>query len=276
MVQVRQERQYQFIYENHRPVGCVPGYTWQINDQIFCCFGDKKKHLRDNILEPISNTQGQMTFQFLARKRDQLCFSVTYIAHHTYHRDKFRLSKISSSAASVCSDLKNNRTVRIEAVSTKYQALDCNPGRFGVQCNETCSRNCMVIHSCNTVTGACDNGCKPGWKMPQCTTCEDGRFGTNCDMLCSDNCMESCSKDSGNCLQGCKPGWKGDTCNNGDSVPLVLMELDAGRNAVENVWTMRLVMQLTVTVPTDCEQCLGACRGLAAVAEYPSAVLSAF
>ncbi|KAF4527688.1 hypothetical protein B566_EDAN012654, partial [Ephemera danica] len=35
------------------------------------------------------------------------------------------------------------------------------------------------------------------------------------------------------------------------NVTLVPMELDAGRNAVENVRTMRLVMQLMDTVPTD-------------------------
>ncbi|KAF4528995.1 hypothetical protein B566_EDAN017033, partial [Ephemera danica] len=35
------------------------------------------------------------------------------------------------------------------------------------------------------------------------------------------------------------------------NVTLVRTELDAGRNAMENVRTMRHVMQLTDTVPTD-------------------------
>lgn len=49
-------------------------------------------------------------------------------------------------------------------------------GFFGQNCTQTCETNCKV---CNKVTGACENGCHPGWKGPFCQTGLLGCFSSS-------------------------------------------------------------------------------------------------
>lgn len=43
--------------------------------------------------------------------------------------------------------------------------LECDENFFGINCKEQCNQNC---DGCNQRTGACDTGCKPGWKGMAC------------------------------------------------------------------------------------------------------------
>lgn len=43
--------------------------------------------------------------------------------------------------------------------------LECDENFFGINCKEQCNQNC---DGCNKRTGACDTGCKPGWKGMAC------------------------------------------------------------------------------------------------------------
>ncbi|XP_062614716.1 multiple epidermal growth factor-like domains protein 10, partial [Saccostrea cucullata] len=92
----------------------------------------------------------------------------------------------------------------------------CLTEYYGLQCEYTCSGNCMDGVTCNQVTGQCDNGCKSGWTGRQCNeTCKAGKYGQNCSAYCSVNCLNNdpCNKTDGHCDLGCLPGFTGDLCN---------------------------------------------------------------
>lgn len=46
--------------------------------------------------------------------------------------------------------------------------LACPDGYYGKKCENECSENCKVTKRCNTVTGHCEVGCKPGWTTKTC------------------------------------------------------------------------------------------------------------
>lgn len=46
----------------------------------------------------------------------------------------------------------------------------CQHGKFGSECQQTCSTHCSGNGSCNLITGDCDNGCKDGWTGSKCGT----------------------------------------------------------------------------------------------------------
>ncbi|XP_041357061.1 receptor-type tyrosine-protein phosphatase epsilon-like isoform X2 [Gigantopelta aegis] len=76
----------------------------------------------------------------------------------------------------------------------------CKPGYYGEKCTVNCSDNCNGS-TCNQSSGACPNGCKPGY------------YGEKCTVNCSDHCNGStCNQGSGACPNGCKPGYYGDKC----------------------------------------------------------------
>ncbi|BFZ25187.1 hypothetical protein BsWGS_28225 [Bradybaena similaris] len=80
-----------------------------------------------------------------------------------------------------------------------YGDSDCTVGKFGRECEQTCS--CDANLQCHHVTGRCS------------TRCPAGRFGPDCIYLCSDNCYkEMCDEETGACSQ-CPAGLKGDDCS---------------------------------------------------------------
>ena len=48
-----------------------------------------------------------------------------------------------------------------------FISLECDVGRFGVECNETCYENCYN-GICHIVTGICTDGCISGFTGPNC------------------------------------------------------------------------------------------------------------
>ncbi|KAK6184536.1 hypothetical protein SNE40_006989 [Patella caerulea] len=70
---------------------------------------------------------------------------------------------------------------------------------------------------CNQLTGACSNGCLPGWSGQSCQTeCPDGSYGYNCSGICDNrHCLapSSCDKITGACDNGCLPGWRLHNCS---------------------------------------------------------------
>ena len=45
---------------------------------------------------------------------------------------------------------------------------ECPQGLFGENCQQYCSKHCVISGKCDRVTGHCIDGCKPGWKPAQC------------------------------------------------------------------------------------------------------------
>lgn len=45
--------------------------------------------------------------------------------------------------------------------------LECNAGYYGKNCTSTCG-NCLKNSFCHHITGACFEGCKPGYQEPTC------------------------------------------------------------------------------------------------------------
>ncbi|KAL8611229.1 hypothetical protein ACOMHN_013660 [Nucella lapillus] len=91
----------------------------------------------------------------------------------------------------------------------------CSAGKFGSDCQQTCSQNCNS-QPCNKQTGDCvAAGCKVGWKHGnrKCQTpCDNGRWGDNCVKTCSAQCKPGapCNKVNGNC--DCNPGFQSPSC----------------------------------------------------------------
>ncbi|XP_052087932.1 multiple epidermal growth factor-like domains protein 10 isoform X2 [Mytilus californianus] len=92
----------------------------------------------------------------------------------------------------------------------------CNGGRYGQDCLEECSANCLNPQ-CNHVTGECIDGCKDGWQGFNCTQkCPNGQFGTKCLELCEGCLSYMCDHVDGLCdnTTVCKPGYVyGKYCN---------------------------------------------------------------
>ena len=45
---------------------------------------------------------------------------------------------------------------------------ECDTGFFGSDCNHECSKTCKIPRKCNHITGACEDGCQPGWQGLEC------------------------------------------------------------------------------------------------------------
>ncbi|XP_046558983.1 protein draper-like [Haliotis rubra] len=97
----------------------------------------------------------------------------------------------------------------------------CDSQHYGANCAEACaSRHCKGNSSCNS-TGACDNGCKTGWTLTDCTACETHLYGPDCTKTYSTrHCMRSSSCNStGGCDNGCEERWTETDCTVPASVP---------------------------------------------------------
>ncbi|KAK7481940.1 hypothetical protein BaRGS_00026848 [Batillaria attramentaria] len=124
----------------------------------------------------------------------------------------------------------------------ELQVWVCNPGRYGFECQETCSSHCRGGNSNCDFYGTCTNGCEAGWYLPKCTSkcghckstscdqfsgqcspCQDNWSGakcTECDNThygpdCGETCghcggKQRCNPSNGVCSTGCAPGWRPD------------------------------------------------------------------
>ncbi|GFR92678.1 multiple epidermal growth factor-like domains 10 [Elysia marginata] len=105
----------------------------------------------------------------------------------------------------------------------------CEEGHFDVstKCEKSCSVHCK--YTCDSITGECTEGCKPGYKGTLCNNkCKVGKFGAKCEKTCSPHCLNrSCNHIHGSCPSGCKHGYSGKLCDQktGDLVKYVLLFL---------------------------------------------------
>lgn len=51
-----------------------------------------------------------------------------------------------------------------------YICLECSTGTYGPGCLDSCTGHCLNDKACNTTTGRCDAGCKPGYTGEKCDT----------------------------------------------------------------------------------------------------------
>ena len=126
----------------------------------------------------------------------------------------------------------------------------CEPFTYGLNCMKRC-KNCRYGKACNSITGVCSAGCKPGWSGENCdkglygyfsskrttnycfanlfslsksmtffsffvvfSACPFGTYGVDCVMQCG-KCRknETCHSVTGLCNGQCVNGWKGDKCD---------------------------------------------------------------
>ncbi|XP_067677293.1 uncharacterized protein [Haliotis asinina] len=87
---------------------------------------------------------------------------------------------------------------------------------YGPNCRKSCAaRHCKVMSTCDVTEGACDGGCKPGWRGTDCTqVCPGGAYGIDCSNACG-RCGNNslCHHETGICPDGCEAGWQLDLCN---------------------------------------------------------------
>lgn len=57
---------------------------------------------------------------------------------------------------------------QIDIISMSTVSLGCPLGYYGKNCLNQCSKNCNFTRRCDSVTGQCDGGCKPGWVSITC------------------------------------------------------------------------------------------------------------
>ncbi|XP_048256543.1 receptor-type tyrosine-protein phosphatase T-like isoform X2 [Haliotis rufescens] len=99
-------------------------------------------------------------------------------------------------------------------------ATECS-NTYGDGCSKLCSsRHCegTASSACDHVRGACENGCKAGWKDTDCTQecVDDLEYGVGCLQNCSARMCQigsgTCPRDTGRCIDGCQAGWRGEDC----------------------------------------------------------------
>ncbi|BFZ21501.1 hypothetical protein BsWGS_24541 [Bradybaena similaris] len=102
---------------------------------------------------------------------------------------------------------------------------ECPAGKFGANCNSSCSPNCMPagvegVSPCEPATGNCRKGCRAGFFGSSCLReCRHGKFGANCNSSCSPDCKPTgmlgvslCDPFNGSCRNGCRDGFSGNPC----------------------------------------------------------------
>ncbi|KAK3795276.1 hypothetical protein RRG08_055838 [Elysia crispata] len=101
----------------------------------------------------------------------------------------------------------------------RAELSECQTGRYGNQCKQSCSATCGGDNSCDRINGACIQGCDPGYLGTTCgIQCPTGKYGLNCSESCSPNCRgadNACNHEDGTCTNGCEDGYRGDRCDTG-------------------------------------------------------------
>lgn len=135
-----------------------------------------------------------------------------------------------------------------------FLCLACSDGYYGEHCDTRCG-HCLNNATCHHISGACTQGCEPGYRGQKCiesmlntmvkyfifirnidriylyeffliyikhthfvsVECPAGYFGENCTSKCGHclNELATCDYISGSCIGGCKPGYKEPICNTG-------------------------------------------------------------
>ncbi|XP_071094543.1 uncharacterized protein [Haliotis cracherodii] len=103
---------------------------------------------------------------------------------------------------------------------------ECPDGKWGLDCNKTCSIGCTS--TCRRWTGTCHGGCKRCYFGAKCNQisegcicdqtagecmCKEGHYEETCDSQCSVNCISDVCDTTGTCSSGCKEGWSGKMCD---------------------------------------------------------------
>lgn len=47
-------------------------------------------------------------------------------------------------------------------------SIECETGKYGIDCQQTCSAFCFTSGICHHITGSCKGGCKNRWNGEQC------------------------------------------------------------------------------------------------------------
>ncbi|XP_048256544.1 receptor-type tyrosine-protein phosphatase epsilon-like isoform X3 [Haliotis rufescens] len=141
-------------------------------------------------------------------------------------------------------------------------ATECS-NTYGDGCSKLCSsRHCegTASSACDHVRGACENGCKAGWKDTDCTQeCADGlEYGVGCLKNCSARFCQigssTCARDTGQCTDGCRGGWKGVDCREE-----CISNMDYGPGCQGNC-SARKCKAESGTCPRDTGRCEGGCE----------------
>ncbi|XP_062597887.1 uncharacterized protein LOC134259306 [Saccostrea cucullata] len=102
------------------------------------------------------------------------------------------------------------------ALDVHEDASNCEPGKYGDNCEKECSGNCANNAICDPTSGYCPGDCTEGWEGKLCDKeCKAGFYGVNCRKTCSGNCLdrEPCGRFRGHCRNGCTDGWSGNLCD---------------------------------------------------------------
>ncbi|XP_059166888.1 receptor-type tyrosine-protein phosphatase epsilon-like [Physella acuta] len=93
-----------------------------------------------------------------------------------------------------------------------YGDSNCDPGKFGLECEKTC--NCATDEACFVATGGCPSGCKAGYYGEACEkACEPHTWGISCNQSCKDRCIDNtCNRFNGDCDKGCKDAHQPPAC----------------------------------------------------------------
>ncbi|XP_071115920.1 scavenger receptor class F member 1-like [Haliotis cracherodii] len=107
---------------------------------------------------------------------------------------------------------KNNQHCSDCDRSTGRCLTDCDTGYFDQMCTSVCSRNCRN-HSCQlslSGTGACTEGCVPGYQGPGCSI-RCGSPGGTC-AACPGGCVGGYCQLGSSCVSGCVDSYYGTDC----------------------------------------------------------------
>eukprot|EP00057_Strongylocentrotus_purpuratus_P019792 XP_011674266.1 PREDICTED: tenascin-like [Strongylocentrotus purpuratus] len=166
--------------------------------------------------------------------------------------------KFGQGCSGSCTNLESGRTDCSEAMfclpdpygcscAAGWTGLQCDQGcpvgSYGAGCTVTC--HCDSTGSCDSVTGACSNGCEDGWVGDQCQalrsdlSCPTGYFGTLCSYPCQCAGGVDCQRTNGLCPNGvaCAEGWAGSDCQ--QALPRLLESprlSDVTKDSVLLIW----------------------------------------
>nr|XP_022311825.1 receptor-type tyrosine-protein phosphatase epsilon-like isoform X1 [Crassostrea virginica] len=102
----------------------------------------------------------------------------------------------------------------------EVQVFGCDEGKYGKECENNCSGNCLHGEVCDPRDGNCSS-CAAGFQETKCDLeCDTGTYGLNCSEKCGACLDTSCYHVNGSCYKGCQPGWQrtelcDEACENG-------------------------------------------------------------
>ena len=74
--------------------------------------------------------------------------------------------------------IRDRRTPVVKIASLKLFNLlisvECQPGLYGIECKDNCSKHCLDPMNCDHMTGQCVDGCANGWIGQKCIESKKG------------------------------------------------------------------------------------------------------